>query len=79
MNKQTILNKTYRKHNILIGDLITDCAMETNMKVESSIRVGFLDEDKSHQLDHYLKKFDVVIQGEADYAVPSYLINKIAG
>ena len=68
MNKKTILTgNNYRKFNILLGDLVTDCDMETNMNIEDSVRIGFLDIDKKELLDHYKKHFDIVILGEGDY------------
>ena len=71
--------KKYRKYNILLGDMVTDCLMEKNMNIDESIRIGFLDIDKSNLLENYLNNFDIVILGEGDYEVVTYLINLISG
>ena len=63
-----------KKFNILVGDLITDCGMETNMSIQDSIRVGFLDKDRKEQLSVYKEHFDIVILGDGDYTIVNYLL-----
>jgi len=80
MSKSTMLNKEnmkFRKNNLLFGDLPTDVLMEKSMGVETSLRIGFLDNKKIHLLDSYEKVFDVLLIGEGTFDFALYIYNKI--
>ena len=47
------------------------------MGVETSLRIGFLDNKKIHLLDSYEKVFDVLLIGEGTFDFALYIYNKI--
>lgn len=82
MNKFDILDgnkKQYRKFNILFGDLVTDCKMDKKMNIEESIRIGFLDKEKSEMLEDYKDHFDIIVLGEGDFYMAIYMLKHIFG
>lgn len=49
------------------------------MNVEESIRIGFLDSDKSDMLETYKEHFDIVLVGEGDFHMAVYILKHIFG
>ena len=47
------------------------------MGVESSLRIGFLDSNKTNMLDSYSETFDIVLIGEGNFDIGTYILLKI--
>lgn len=72
-----INNKDYldlietRKNIILLGDSMGDLGMVDNLKTQTLIKIGFLNEDVENKLSLYQENFDIVItdDGSMNYVL----------
>jgi len=84
LHKETILNKQnteakFRKNAILIGDAITDRLMTSNLGLEITLSIGFLDPERKEQLQHFMEVFDIVILGDGNFTQIEALTREIIG
>ena len=58
-----------REYIVLLGDLVEDINMVSKDKLENTITIGFLDEDKGikENLEKYKNSFDVVLTNNASF------------
>lgn len=71
-------NKIKDKQNILLlGDSLEDVEVINNLNYDNLIKIGFLNEKISENIDEYKKNFDVLILNDSDFDYINNLIKKI--
>jgi len=61
-----------RKNIIVLGDILADVNMVSNVDYDNLIAIGFLNKPRNAEdLNQYLEKFDVVIVNDGSFEVPN--------
>jgi 5'-nucleotidase len=66
-----------KKNVILLGDNIEDIGMIEGFDYDNLIKIGFLNDKVSDNLEAYKQNFDVVLTNDTDLAYPNNLLNQI--
>lgn len=66
------------RHNVLLlGDSLGDAGMSNGFISATILKVGFLNDDDAQQREAYRKVFDIVLEGDGDFAMINKLTKEI--
>ncbi len=81
LNKSSVVTHSALPHvrpgsnAILMGDLIPDLLMTENLKLSTTLTIGFYNGGKGASLEEYKKSFDVLVMGDGNLDWVTSLIN----
>jgi cytosolic 5'-nucleotidase 3 len=68
-----------RRNILLLGDSLGDADMSNGLDVRDDqiLRVGFLNENVNERLDHYLRRFDVVLTHDSSLLTVELMLHQV--
>lgn len=77
--KEFVYSSPMRKNLVVMGDLIADTRMVEDDKHEVIIKIGFLNNRKSHghMIEEYLKAYDLIVMDDGTLLPVAYLLGRL--
>ena len=82
MNKQKFIyesGKDFKKNVIIMGDILEDVKMVNESVHNVVLKIGFLNEPKTHSvlIEEFKKIYDIIIVGDGSLMPVNYLLRKM--